>query len=407
MKICSKGRYLAAVMVCFALLSGGCKSSKSTEEVLPAGQAPDSRGVSMDIKKEAFGQLDDGTAVEIYTLTNVKGISARIMTYGATLVSLEVPDRNGTQGDIVLGYESLDGYVKNNPYFGSIVGRYGNRIAKGKFTLDGVTYTLATNNGENHLHGGIRGYDKVVWAAEPAHGEGEIGVKFSYLSPDGEEGYPGNMTVSVTYLLTKRNELKIEYEATTDQATPVNLTHHSYFNLACGGDILGHELMINADAYTPVDAGLIPTGEIRPVPGTPFDFTTPHTIGERIGQVEGGYDHNLVLRSGGGELDLAARVVEPKTGRVMEISTTEPGLQFYSGNFLDGTISGKSGAVYQKHAGFCLETQHFPDSPNKPGFPSTILRPGESYRSITIHRFSAINGDGPIYRDPGGGMDEK
>ena len=376
-------------MVYSALMLGGCKSSKTTEENLPAGQAPDSEGVSMDVKKEPFGRLPDGTSVEIYTLTDDKGITARLMTYGATLVSLEVPDRSGNADNIVLGYDSLDGYLKNNPYFGSIVGRYGNRIAKGKFTLDGVTYALATNNGENHLHGGIRGYDKVVWKAEPVRGDGEAGVKFSYLSPDGEEGYPGNLTVTVTYMLTDRNELKIEYEAATDKATPVNLTHHSYFNLAGGGDILNHELMICANAYTPVDAGLIPTGEIRPVEGTPFDFITPHTIGERIGQVEGGYDHNFVLRSGGGKLDLAARVVEPKRGRVIEISTTEPGLQFYSGNFLDGTITGKGGAVYQKHAGFCLETQHFPDSPNKPGFPSTILRPGESYRSLTVHRFSA------------------
>jgi aldose 1-epimerase len=341
----------------------------------------------MDIQKESFGQLPDGTAVEIYTLTNGTGITARLMTYGATLVSLEVPDRSGKPGDIVLGYDSLDGYVKNSPYFGSIVGRYGNRIAKGRFTLDGVTYELATNNGENHLHGGIKGYDKVVWSAEPVQRDGEVGVKFSYLSPDGEEGYPGNLNITVTYLLTDRNELTIGYEATTDKATPVNLTHHSYFNVAGSGDILGHELMINADAYTPVDAGLIPTGEIRPVKGTPFDFTTRHTIGERIAQVEGGYDHNFVLR-GGGKMDLAARVIEPGSGRVMEISTTEPGLQFYAGNFLDGTITGKGGRVYNKHAGFCLETQHFPDSPNKPGFPSTILRPDDVYKSLTVHKFS-------------------
>jgi aldose 1-epimerase len=342
----------------------------------------------MDIKKEPFGELPDGTPNDIFTLTNGRGLKARLMTYGAILVSLEVPDRNGKPADIVLGYDSLDGYVQNNPYFGSIVGRYGNRIAKGRFTLDGVTYELATNNGENHLHGGIKGYDKVVWKAEPVHGEGEVGVKFSHLSPDGEEGYPGNLNISVTYTLTDRNELELTYEATTDKATPVNLTHHSYFNLAGEGDILGHELMINADAYTPVDAGLIPTGEIRPVKDTPFDFTTPHTIGERIAQVEGGYDHNFVLRGDGGKLDLAARVEEPGSGRVMEISTTEPGLQFYSGNFLDGTITGKGGRVYIKHAGFCLETQHFPDSPNKPNFPSTILRPGDTYKSLTIHKFS-------------------
>ena len=342
----------------------------------------------MKVQKQPFGRTPDGTAVEIYTLTNDKGLKARVMTYGATLVSLEVPDRTGRPGDIVLGYDTLDEYIKNNPYFGSVVGRYGNRIAKGRFTLDGATYQLATNNGENHLHGGIKGYDKVVWKAEPIRGEGNVGVKFSYLSQDGEEGYPGNFNITVIYTLTNANELTISYEATTDKATPVNLTHHSYFNLAGEGDVLGHELTINADAYTPVDAGLIPTGEIRPVKDSPFDFTTPHTIGERIAQVEGGYDHNFVLRSGGGMMDLAVRVVEPKSGRVMEISTTEPGLQFYSGNFLDGTITGKRGKAYLKHYGFCLETQHFPDSPNKPNFPSTILRPGAVYKSLTIHKFS-------------------
>ena len=342
----------------------------------------------MEIQKAPFGQTPDGAAVEIYTLTNDKGLRARLMTYGATLVSLEVPDRNGKPGDIVLGYDTLDGYFKSSPYFGSIVGRYGNRIAKGRFTLDGVTYELAKNNGENHLHGGIKGFDKVVWTAEPVREPGSVGVKFSYLSRDGEEGYPGNLSVSVIYTLTNDNELKISYEATTDRATPVNLTHHSYFNLAGEGDVLGHELMINADAYTPVDAGLIPSGEIRPVVDTPFDFTTPHAIGERIGQVEGGYDHNFVLRNGGGKTALAAQVYEPESGRFMQISTTEPGVQFYSGNFLDGTVTGKGGRHYQKHAGFCLETQHFPDSPNKPNFPSTILRPGDVYRSLTIHRFS-------------------
>ena len=344
----------------------------------------------MNVQKQPFGRTPDGTAVEIYTLTNDKGLKAHVMSYGATLVSLEVPNRTGRPGDIVLGYDTLDGYIKNNPYFGSTVGRYGNRIAKGRFTLDGATYQLATNNGENHLHGGIKGYDKVVWKAESVRGDGDAGVKFSYLSEEGEEGYPGNLNITVVYTLTNANELRISYEATTDKATPVNLTHHSYFNLAGEGDVLGHELTINADAYTPVDAGLIPTGEIRPVKDSPFEFTTPHTIGERIAQVEGGYDHNLVLRSGGGMMDLAVRVFEPKSGRVMEISTTEPGLQFYSGNFLDGTITGKGGKAYLKHYGFCLETQHFPDSPNKPNFPSTILRPGAVYKSLTIHKFSTM-----------------
>lgn len=344
----------------------------------------------MDMFKEDFGSLPDGTVVELYTLYNSAGLRARIMTYGAILVSLEVPDRDGRLADITLGYDSLEGYLETTPYFGAIVGRYGNRIAKGAFTLDGVEYTLAANNGENHLHGGIRGFDKVVWKAEPLREDRAVGVRMTYLSPDGEEGYPGNLASTVTYWITEDNELKITYEATTDKATPVNLTHHSYFNLAGQGtgDILGHELQLFADRYTPVDEGLIPTGELRPVAGTPFDFTEPHTIGERIARVPGGYDHNFVLTAGGGQLALAARVYEPTSGRVMEITTTEPGIQFYAGNFLDGTIAGKVDKVYHKHYGFCLETQHFPDSPNKPEFPSTILRPGETYLSQTIHRFT-------------------
>jgi aldose 1-epimerase len=346
--------------------------------------------MKMDMFKEDFGTLPDGTAVELYTLYNSAGLRARIMTYGAIVVSLEVPDREGRLADITLGYDSLEGYLETTPYFGAIVGRYGNRIAKGAFSLDGVTYTLAANNGENHLHGGIRGFDKVVWTAEPLREDRAVGVRMRYLSPDGEEGYPGNLDSAVTYRITEDNELMITYEATTDKATPVNLTHHSYFNLAGQGtgDILGHELQILADRYTPVDEGLIPTGELRPVAGTPFDFTEPHRIGERIAQVPGGYDHNFVLTSGGGGLAPAARVYEPASGRVMEIATTEPGIQFYAGNFLDGSIAGKLGKVYHKHFGFCLETQHFPDSPNQPGFPSTILRPGETYRSRTVHRFT-------------------
>jgi aldose 1-epimerase len=312
------------------------------------------------------------------------------MTYGATLVSLEVPDREGNFADITLGCDSLEGYLSASPYFGSTVGRYANRISKGKFTLDGVEYTLAQNNGENHLHGGIQGFDKVIWEAEPVRMEEAVGVKFVYLSKDGEEGYPGNLTSTVAYMLTDRDELRISYELETDKATPVNLTHHSYFNLAGQGnrDILDHELMIDADKYTPVDEGLIPTGEIRNVEGTPMDFTTPHTIGERIDQVEGGYDHNFVLRGDGGTLILAARVYEPESRRVMQIRTTEPGIQFYSGNFLDGSITGKAGKVYHKHYGFCLEPQHFPDSPNKPNFPSTILRPGDRYMSLTVFKFT-------------------
>ncbi|MDH7512345.1 MAG: aldose epimerase family protein [Clostridiales bacterium] len=346
----------------------------------------------MDIQKQSFGRLPDGSEVEAYTLTNSHGLKARIMTYGATLTSLEVPDRSGKLADIVLGHDSLDGYIDiaQNPYFGSIVGRYANRIAKGRFTLDGVEYQLTTNNGPNHLHGGVKGFDKVLWKGEPVREKAAVGVKLRYLSRDGEQGYPGNLSATVIYWLTEANELKISYEAETDKPTPVNLTHHSYFNLAGQGegDILGHELTLNADHFTPVDEGLIPTGEIRPVTGTPWDFTIPKAIGAEIAVVPGGYDHNFVLRDGEGTLRMAARVHEPTSGRVMEIYTIEPGIQFYSGNFLDGTITGKSGKVYRKHYGFCLEPQHFPDSPNNPGFPSTILRPGQKYTSLTIHKFS-------------------
>jgi len=345
----------------------------------------------MDLKKESFGRLPDGTEIDIYTLTNRNGLRVRIMTYGATIVSLEAPDREGKLADIVLGYDSLEGYMKVNPYFGCIVGRYANRIAGGRFVLDGITYELAKNDGKNHLHGGVKGFDKVVWTAdEPVRREGAVGVKMGYLSKDGEEGYPGNLACTVIYELTDQNELKISYEATTDKPTPVNLTNHSYFNLAGqgNGDILGHGLMVNADAYTPVGEGLIPNGTITPVENTPMDFTKLKAMGAQIGQVEGGYDINFVLRGTQGELGLAAQVYEPTSGRVMEIDTTEPGIQFYTGNFLDGTITGKGGKVYKQHYGFCLETQHFPDSPNKLDFPSTILRPGEKYSSLTICKFS-------------------
>ncbi len=346
--------------------------------------------VKMDLFKEDFGRLPDGTPVELFNLNNSHGLRARIMTYGAILVSLEVPDRIGGLADITLGYDSLGGYLEATPYFGAVVGRYGNRIARGKFTLDGAEHTLAANNGDNHLHGGLKGFDKVVWAAETVREEAAVGVRLSYLSPDGEEGYPGNLSCVLTYWISEENEFKITYEATTDKATPVNLTHHSYFNLAGQGrgNILAHELLLEADRYTPVDEGLIPTGELRPVADTPFDFTTPRSIGARIAQVPGGYDHNFVLRSGGGDLARAAQVYEATSGRVMEVFTTEPGIQFYTGNFLDGTITGKVEFVYNQHSGFCLETQHFPDSPNQPDFPSTILRPGETYQTLTIYRFS-------------------
>jgi aldose 1-epimerase len=375
---------------CLLLVSCGKKTTPEEETVQTDEKNQMKEEPKMEILKQAFGILPNGQSVDLFVLTNTNGMSAQIMNYGATLVSLSVPDRNGNVADITLGCDSIQGYMTASPYFGSTVGRYANRIAKGKFTLDGIEYTLATNNGENHLHGGIEGFDKVLWQTEPLRQEDAVGVKFVYFSKDGEEGYPGNLACRVTYMLTDSDELKITYEAESDKATPVNLTHHSYFNLAGQGegDILSHDLMIEADTYTPVDAGLIPTGEIRDVANSPMDFTTPHAIGERIDQVEGGYDHNFVLRSGGGELALAARVFEPGTGRIMEIHTTEPGIQFYSGNFLDGTVTGKAGKVYPKHSGFCLEPQHFPDSPNKPNFPSTILESGAKYLSRTVFKFS-------------------
>lgn len=330
------------------------------------------------------------------TLTNANGMQGSISTYGAILQSLTAPDRNGTFADIVLGFDSIDGYVGVPHYFGAIVGRYGNRIAKGKFTLDGKDYALAVNNGTNHLHGGLNGFDKVVWSAGPVNDAGDA-VTLSYVSPDGEEGYPGEVTLSVTYTLNDNNSLQIDYEGKTTAATPLNVTNHSYFNLAGpgSGDILGHVVEIAADRFTPVDSSLIPTGELKPVDGTSFDFRHPTTIGARINNAEEqirfgfGYDHNWVLNRVGESLQLAARVYEPGTGRVMEVLTTEPGLQFYSGNFLDCKNPGKGGAVYRHRNAFCMETQHFPDSPNQAGFPSTILRPGDTYKTTTVYRFSA------------------
>jgi len=344
------------------------------------------------MEKAVFGDLPDGTPVDAYTLRNAWGLEARIMTYGAILVSLKVPDRDGVLADVNLGFDTLGGYLGTHPYFGAIIGRYGNRIAKARFMIDGVEYRLAANNNENNLHGGVKGFDKVVWKAEPLRSAEGAGLKLSYLSRDGEEGFPGNLAVTVIYTLTKADELRIDYEASTDKRTPVNLTNHAYWNLEGEGrgDILGHVLRLEADRITAVGsaANLIPTGEILPVAGTPFDFRTPHAIGERIAQVEGGYDHNFVLRSGGGSLALAAQVEEPGSGRIMEIWTDQPGIQLYTGNFLDGTVVGKGGKAYQKHYGFCLETQHFPDSPNHPNFPSTILEPGQTYRTTTVHKFS-------------------
>jgi aldose 1-epimerase len=351
----------------------------------------------MQVKKESFGRMADGQSVDIYTLTNSQGAEARITNYGGIVVSLKMPDRSGALDDVVLGFNTLDGYLKApTVYFGALIGRYGNRIAKGRFTLNGKEYKLATNNNENHLHGGIRGFDKVLWVAKPLSASAGAALELTYLSKDGEEGYPGNLSVRVVYTLTDANELKIDYMATTDRDTVVNLTHHSYFNLAGegNGDILQHEVQIEADQFTPVDAGLIPTGELKKVAGTPFDFTQPTAIGARINaddeqlKLGNGYDHNWVVRGKTGQLRHAARVTEAKSGRVMEVWTTEPGIQFYSGNFLDGTLTGKRGKIYQQRFGLCLETQHFPDSPNKPNFPSTVLRKGGRYETHTVYKFS-------------------
>ncbi len=381
------------VLVVTVVCMPGCKKKTPTPE---EPEVKETR--LMSAEKESFGQTSDGRQIDLYTLTNTNGLRARIMNYGAILVSLEVPDRDGNIADITLGFDALDGYLKEHPYFGAIVGRYANRIGKGRFVLDGTEYKLAANNGENHLHGGIKGFDKVVWKLDDIRAEGaprtedsKAIVKMSYISEDGEEGYPGNMACTVTYTLTEDNELKISYEAETDKTTVVNLTNHSYFNLAGQGtgDVLGHELTLNADKYTPVDEGLIPTGEIRSVKDSPMDFTMGMSIGSRIKQVGDGYDHNYVLNSSPDlSLALAARVYEPTSGRVMEIYTTEPGVQLYTGNFLDGSLTGKAGKVYKKHYAFCLETQHFPDSPNKPNFPSAVLLPGQKYTSVTVHKFS-------------------
>jgi len=353
-------------------------------------------GAITPLKKQLFGKTADGREIDLYTLTNKNGVEIGIMNYGGTIVSIRVPDRSGKLGDVTLGFDSIDGYLKGHPFFGALVGRYGNRIAKGRFKLNGVEYKLAANNGENHLHGGLQGFDKALWTARDVS-EGPLPrLELTYLSKDGEEGYPGNLAVTVVYSLSEANELRVDYSATTDKDTVLNLTNHTYFNLAGAGegDILGHELTLYADRFTPVDKGLIPTGELRGVEGTPFDFRKATPIGARIEakdqqlQFGGGYDHNFVLNSGGGALALAARVEEPKTGRVLEVLTTEPGIQFYTGNFLDGTLTGKGGKTYPKRFGLCLETQHFPDSPNQPKFPSTVLKPGGKYQTSTVYRFS-------------------
>ncbi len=364
-----------------------------------ASLAAPPRSVSLDsegIPKMSFGKLADGTPIDIYTLSNGK-ITAKISTYGGIVTELHAPDKNGKSADVVLGFDSLEGYLAGHPYFGAITGRYANRIAKGKFTIDGKEYSLAVNNGPNSLHGGLKGFDKVVWKAEETTANGQPALKMTRTSPDGEEGYPGNLTVSVTYSLTPKNGLRIDYSATTDKPTVLNLTNHSYFNLAgpAAGTILDHELTLAADEFTEVDDNLIPTGKLGKVAGTPLDFTKSTAIGARIGQIPGepgGYDHNFVVkgaRAGAKEPVFTAKVKDPKSGRVLNVYTTEPGVQFYTGNFLDGTVKGKGGVVYKKNQAFCLEAQHYPDSPNHAGFPSTRLNPGETYTQTTIYEFSA------------------
>jgi aldose 1-epimerase len=363
-----------------ALLLAGCVTSKCCKMKCSSSSVP-------------FGTAD-GKPVTLYTLKNAQGSEAKIMNYGGIVQSLKVADKNGKFDDIVLGYDDVDGYIKVTPYFGCLVGRYGNRIGGAKFNLDGKTYTLATNNGPNSLHGGVKGFDKVVWNVVKATGNS---LELQYLSKDGEEGFPGNLDVTAIYTLTDDNELKLTFVATTDKPTVVNLTHHSYFNLRGqgNGDILGHEVYINSDKTTPVDSTLITTGQFADVTGTPFDFRKPTAIGARIDnpdtqlQYGPGYDHNWVINNPYGQLGLQARVHEPTTGRIMEVWSDEPGLQFYAGNFLDGTITGKGGKVYQKRTGFCMEPQHYPDSPNKPQFPSVVLRPGQKYENTIIYKFSA------------------
>ncbi|CCH51749.1 Aldose 1-epimerase [Fibrisoma limi BUZ 3] len=374
-------RILPLVLVALMALSG-CNSNNMNEQ--KAG-----------IDKTSFGKLTDGREAELYTLRNAAGMEAKITNYGGIIVSMTAPDKDGTFADVTLGMDSLAGYEKGVPYFGALIGRYGNRIAKGKFTLNGQEYTLATNNMGNHLHGGLKGFDKVLWSATPVDGE-EPALKLAYTAKDGEEGYPGNLNVEVTYTLQKDNALRIDYKATTDKPTVVNLTNHSYFNLAGQGDILSHEVTLNADRFLPVNETLIPTGELKPVAGTPFDFTKSTAIGKRINDSSDvqikyglGYDHAWVLSDSSKTSKLAATVYEPTTGRVMEVYTTEPAIQFYTGNFLDGTLTGKGGVVYQKRTGLCLETEHYPDSPNQSSFPTTTLQPGETYQTTTIYKFSA------------------
>ncbi|MDZ4800690.1 MAG: aldose epimerase family protein [Bryobacteraceae bacterium] len=364
--------------------------TRRTAIALTAAAPVITQAAARGIAKTSFGKVKSGQAVDLYKLTNSQGTEVTVITYGARVQSIRCADARGKMADITLGFDNIEGYQTENPYFGAVVGRYGNRIAKGKFSLGGKQYTLAKNNGENALHGGLKGFDKVLWTAKEVNG----GIDLTYISKDGEEGYPGTLTTTVRYSLSDANELRIDYTATTDKVTVLNVTNHSYFNLAGegSGDILGHRIQINADRFTPVDAGLIPTGELKPVAGTAFDFRQPHSIGERINandeqiKLGKGYDHNYVLNGPMGAMRQIVRVVEPKSGRVLEVSTVEPGVQFYTGNFLDGTNRGKGGKVYGHRTGFCLETQHFPDSPNQPKFPTTQLEPGKTWKTATIYK---------------------
>jgi aldose 1-epimerase len=358
-----------------------------------AGAADAAKGGKATVQKSDYGKLPNDTAIEQYKLTNANGVVAKVITLGGIITELHVPDRDGKMADVVLGCDDLKTYVAGTPYFGAITGRVANRIGGAKFTLDGKEYKLAANNGPNTLHGGKKGFDKVVWEAKPVTVDHGVALRLSYKSPDGEEGFPGTLNVAVTYTLTDKDELKIDYEATTDTATPINLTNHSYFNLAGhnSGSILDHELTLFADKYTPTDDTLIPTGKVEPVKGTPFDFTRPERIGTHIKEVKSdpvGYDLNYVINHGGKELTKAALVHEPKSGRVVEVSTTEPGIQFYTGNFLDGKQKGKGGAMYKQYGAFCLETQHFPDSIHHENFPNAVLKPGEKFTSTTVYHFS-------------------
>ena len=371
------------ITTCALLLFGGCMSTYSnTAKSTPSNPT---------ISERPFGTTKDGQQITEYTLSNPGGISTSILTWGGIIRTIIVPDRTGTVADVVLGFDELAPYEERHPYFGTITGRFANRIAHGKFTLDDKTYSLATNNGPNHLHGGTKGFDRVVWDAKTSRTPTSANLILSYVSPDGEEGYPGAVSVEVTYTLASDNALTVTYKASTTKATPVNLTNHSYFNLAghASGNVLKQKLTIDADRFIPVDETSIPLGPLEKVAGTPFDFTSPHEIGERILEVGIGYDHTYVLSEAPRSLHFAARAVDPSSGRYVELLTTEPGVQLYTGNYLDGSLKGKGGAGYEKHSGFCLETQHFPDSVNQPSYPSTILRPGETYLSTTVMRFGA------------------